>query len=88
MAGHREHDFIQGGGNISSGAVPVELTRRLELPAWMDDATTAAALAGFSARPNLVAARLRGTFNDDQGKEMSRHVDTLASSHKPSSAVQ
>jgi IS30 family transposase len=78
MPGHWEGDFIKGAGNKSSVGVLVERTSRLVLLAKMDDATAASALAGFSAKLNLIAAPLRKSFTYDQGKEMSRHVDLAA----------
>ena len=78
MPGHWEGDFIKGAGNKSSVGVLVERTSRLVLLGKMDDATTASALAGFSAKLNSIAAPLRKSFLYDQSKEMSRHVGLAA----------
>jgi IS30 family transposase len=78
MPGHWEGDFIKGAGNRSSVGVLVERTSRLVLLAKMDDATAAAALAGFSAKLNSIAAPLRHSLTYDQGKELTRHKDLTA----------
>ena len=75
MPGHWEGDFIKGAGNQSSVGVLVERTSRLVLPAKMQDATAASALAGFSAKLNTIAQPMRQSLTYDQGKEMSRHAD-------------
>ena len=56
----------------------VERTSRLVLLAKMEDATAESALAGFSAKLNLIVAPLRHNLTYDQGKEMSRHKDLAA----------
>jgi len=78
MPGHWEGDFIKGAGNKSSVGVLVERTSRLVLLAKMDDATAASALAGFTAKLNLIAAPMRQTLTYDQGKEMARHAELTA----------
>lgn len=78
MPGHWEGDFIKGAGNRSSVGVLVERTSRLVLLAKMDDATAAAALAGFSAKLNSIATPLRHSLTYDQGKELARHKDLTA----------
>lgn len=78
MPGHWEGDFIKGAGNQSSVGVLVERTSRLVLLAKMDDATAASALAGFTAKLNLIAAPLRQSLTYDQGKEMARHAELTA----------
>ena len=75
IPGHWEGDFIKGAGNQSSVGVLVERTSRLVLPAKMQDATAASALAGFSAKLNAIAQPMRQSLTYDQGKEMSRHAD-------------
>ena len=59
MPGHWEGDFIKGAGNKSSVGALVERSGRLVLLARMDDATAASALAGFSAKLNLIAEPMR-----------------------------
>ena len=78
MPGHWEGDFIKGAGNKSSVGVLVERTSRLVLLARMEDATAAAALAGFTAKLNAIAAPMRQSLTYDQGKEMSRHAELAA----------
>jgi IS30 family transposase len=78
MPGHWEGDFIKGAGNKSSVGVLVERSSRLVLLAKMEDATAAAALAGFTAKLNSIAAPLRQSFTYDQGKEMTRHRELTA----------
>lgn len=78
MPGHWEGDFIKGAGNQSSVGVLVERTSRLVLLAKMDDATATSALAGFTAKLNLIAAPLRQSLTYDQGKEMARHAELTA----------
>ena len=65
MPGHWEGDFIKGAGNKSSVGVLVERSSRLELLARMDDATTASALAGFSAKLNSIAEPMRQSLTYD-----------------------
>ena len=55
----------------------VERASRLLL-ARMEDATAASALAGFTAKLNVISAPLRPSLTYDQGKEMKRHVDLAA----------
>jgi transposase, IS30 family len=43
------------------------------LPARMEDATAASALAGFTFRLNSIAAPMHRSITCAQGKEMSRH---------------
>ena len=78
MPGEWEGDFIKGAGNKSSVGVLVERTSRLVLLAKMDDATAASALAGFTAKLNLIAAPLRRSLTYDQGKEMALHKTLTA----------
>jgi IS30 family transposase len=78
MPGHWEGDFIKGAGNKSSVGVLVERTSRLVLLARMEDATAAAALAGFTVKLNSIAAPLRQSLTYDQGKEMARHAELAA----------
>ena len=78
MPGHWEGDFIKGAGNKSSVGVLVERTSRLVLLARMEDATAAAALAGFTAKLNSIAAPMRQSLTYDQGKEMARHAELAA----------
>ena len=56
MPGHWAGDFIKGAGNKSSVGVLVERSSRLVLLARMEDATAAAALAGFTVKLNSIAA--------------------------------
>ena len=72
MPGHWEGDLIKGAGNRSSVGVLVERSTRLVLLARMEDATAAAALAGFTAKLNSIAAPLRKSLTYDQGKEIDR----------------
>src|SRR6201997_740502 len=67
-----------GAGNRSAVGVLVERTSRLVLLAKMDDATAASALAGFSAKPDSIAAPMRQSLTCDQGKEMARHAELAA----------
>ena len=60
MPGHWEGDFIKGAGNKSSVGVLVERTSRLVLLAKTEEATAAAALAGFSAKNSIRSPRLCG----------------------------
>jgi IS30 family transposase len=78
MPGHWEGDFIKGAGNKSSVGVLVERTSRLVLLARMEDATAAAALAGFTVKLNSIAAPMRHSLTYDQGKEMARHAELAA----------
>jgi IS30 family transposase len=78
MPGHWEGDFIKGAGNKSSVGVLVERSSRLVLLARMEDATAAAALAGFTVKLNSIAAPMRQSLTYDQGKEMARHADLAA----------
>jgi len=78
MPGHWEGDIIKGAGNKSSVGVLVERTSRLVLLARMEDATAAAALAGFTAKLNSIAAPMRRSLTYDQGKEMARHAELAA----------
>lgn len=78
MPGHWEGDFIKGAANKSSVGVLVERTSRLVLLARMEDATAAAALAGFTVKLNAIAAPMRQSLTYDQGKEMSRHAELAA----------
>ncbi|MDN5939943.1 MAG: IS30 family transposase [Salinisphaera sp.] len=78
MPGHWEGDFIKGAGNKSSVGVLVERTSRLVLLARMEDATAAAALAGFTVKLNSIAAPMRQSLTYDQGKEMARHAELAA----------
>jgi IS30 family transposase len=61
MPGHWEGDFIKAAGNQSSVGVLVERSSRPVLLAKMEDATAAAALAGFTAKLNSIAAPLLAT---------------------------
>jgi IS30 family transposase len=78
MPGHWEGDFIKGAGNKSSVGVLVERTSRLVLLARMEDATAAAALAGFTVKLKAIAAPLRQSLTYDQGKELTRHKELTA----------
>lgn len=78
MPGHREGDFIRGAGNKSSVGVLVDRSSRLVLLAKMDDATSASALAGFSAKLNSIAAPMRQCLTVEEGKNMSGHADLAA----------
>jgi IS30 family transposase len=78
MPGHWEGDVIKGEGNRSSVGVLVERTSRLVLLAKMHDATAESALAGFSAKLNLIPEYLRQSFTYDQGRELSRHQELAA----------
>jgi len=78
MPGHWEGDFIKGAGNKSSVGVLVERTSRLVLLARMENATAAAALAGFTVKLNAIAAPIRQSLTYDQGKEMARHAELAA----------
>jgi IS30 family transposase len=51
---------------------PAERTCRLVLLTKMKNATAAAALEGFSAKVNSIAAPMRGSLTFDQGKELDR----------------
>jgi IS30 family transposase len=75
MPGHWEGDCIKGAGNKSSVGVLVERSRRrLVLLARMEDATAASALAGFTAKLNVISTPLRQSLTSDQGKEMTRQA--------------
>jgi IS30 family transposase len=78
MPCHWEGDFTKGAGDRSAVGVLVERTSRLVLLARMDDATAAAALVGFRAKLNSIAAPLRKSLTYDQGKEMAQHVELSA----------
>ncbi len=67
MPGRWEGDFIKGAGYQSSVGVLVEHTSRLVLLANMEDATatTASALAAFSAKLNSIAEPLRQSLTYD-----------------------
>ena len=78
MPGHWEGDLIKGAGNKSCVGVLVERTSRLVLLAKMENATAEAALAGFTAKLNAIAAPMRQSLTYDQGKEMARHAELAA----------
>jgi transposase, IS30 family len=44
----------------------------------MEDATAAAALAGFTVKLNSIAAPMSQSLTYDQGKEMARHAELAA----------
>ncbi len=77
IPGHWEGDLMKGAGNRSAVAVLVERRTRLVLLAKMPDAIAAAALEAFSTKLRSIAAPMRKTFTDVQGKEMALHA-TLA----------
>jgi IS30 family transposase len=54
-----ESDFVKGAGNVSSVDLLVEHISQLVLLANMENATTALALAGFTAKLNGMSAPLR-----------------------------
>src|SRR5207237_5851810 len=68
MPGHWEGDLIKGAGNKSAVGVLVERTSRLVLLARMEDATAAAALAGFTAKLSSIAAPMRPRLTSDRGR--------------------
>lgn len=67
---HREADPIKGAGNRSAVGTLMERTTRLLMLDHMSDASTASALAGFTAALNQVSEPLRKTPAYDQGWEM------------------
>ncbi len=46
--------------------------------AKLDDSTAASALAGFTAKPNSIAAPMRHSLACGQGKKMTRHCEFSA----------
>ena len=81
MPGHWEGDLIKGAGNKSFVGVLVERSRRLVMLARMADATAAAALADFTAKLNSIAAPMRQSLTNDQGREMVRHAELARASN-------
>jgi len=78
MPGHWEGDLIKGAGNKSAVGVLVERSSRLVLLARMDNSSAEAALAGFTAKLQSIAAPMRQTLTYDQGREMARHTELTA----------
>ncbi len=76
--GHGEGDFIKGAGNRAAVGVLVERRSRRVLLAKRDDATAAAALAGYSRKLNSIAAPRRPSLTDDQGQELARPAELTA----------
>lgn len=81
MPGHWEGDLIKGAGNKSAVGELLERTTRLVLLCRMSDATADSALAAFTAKLKLIAAPMRRTLTDDQGKEMALHRELVKASH-------
>ena len=65
LPGHWEGDFIKGAGNKSTVGVLLERTSRLVLLAKMEDATASSALAGITAKLNLIEAPMRQSLTYD-----------------------
>ena len=59
------------------GASTRAIARMLARPP-SEDATAAAALAGFTVKLNAIAAPMRQSRTYDQGKEMARHAELAA----------
>ncbi len=73
IPGHWEGDLIKGAFNRSAVGTLVERSSRLVMLVWMENASAAAALEGFSRILNDVPEPMRKTLTYDQGKEMSEH---------------
>jgi hypothetical protein len=78
MPGHWEGDLLKGAFNRSAVGTLVERSSRLVLLVWVENASTLAALEGFSRVLNGVPELLRKTLTYDQGKEMSEHARLTA----------
>ena len=73
IPGHWEGDLIKGAFNRSAVGTLVERSSRLVMLVWMENASAAAALEGFSRILNDVPQPMRKSLTYDQGKEMSEH---------------
>ena len=73
IPGHWEGDLIKGAFNRSAVGTLVERSSRLVMLVWMENASAAAALEGFSRILNGVPEPMRKSLTYDQGKEMSEH---------------
>ena len=73
IPGHLEGDLIKGVFNRSAVGTLVERSSRLVMLVWMENASAAAALEGFSRILNGVPEPMRKTLTYDQGKEMREH---------------
>ncbi len=73
IPGHWEGGFIKGAFNRSAVGTLVERSSRLVMLVWMENASAAAALEGFSRILNDVPQPMRKSLTYDQGKEMSEH---------------
>ena len=73
IPGHCEGDLIKGAFNRSAVGTLVDRSSRLVMLVWMENASAAAALEGFSRILNDVPQPMRKSLTYDQGKEMSEH---------------
>ena len=73
IPGHWEGDLIKGAFNRSAVGTLVERSSRLVMLVWMENASAAAALEGFSRILNDVPQPRCKSLTYDQGKEMSEH---------------
>ena len=69
IPGHWEGDLIKGAFNRSALGTLVERSSRLVMLVWMENASAAAALEGFSRILNDVPEPMRKTLTYDQGKD-------------------
>ena len=73
IPGHLEGNLIKGAFNRSAVGALVERSSRLVMLVWMENASAAASLEGFSRILNDVPQPIRKSLTYDQGKEMSEH---------------
>jgi IS30 family transposase len=73
VPGHWEGDLIKGARNASAIGTLVERTTLFVTLAKMENASAAAAVAGFGAVLNRIEAQRRLSMTYDQGREMAQH---------------
>jgi len=73
IPGHWEGDLIKGARNASAVGTLVERTTLFVALAKMDNATAAAAVAGFGTVLNRIDAQRRLSLTYDRGREMAQH---------------
>lgn len=75
VPGHWEGDLIKGARNGSAVGTLVERTTLFVSLAQVDNASTDAAVTGFSRVLNRIDSQLRRSLTYDQGKEMAKHEE-------------
>lgn len=73
IPGHWEGDLLKGARNASAVGTLVERTSLFVCLAKVDNASAAAAVAGFSTVLNRIDTQRRLSLTYDQGKEMAEH---------------